>query len=572
MTSYAQCTHCQTKFKAKAELNGKSVRCPKCKKVFDVKLTDSAPSSEEKAKHGSAANLSKSKVIPKSQSGSKVLGEKPPGGKKTQKSKPAARPKWAGEPEAGDTSAGETAAKKQLHQIPAGKESPILRSRRTLSAVILPMDRHIPALEVPWGAPCNPPKDFLKEQAGGSVQMQAPVSSPSEFAPLISPDEKEIRIEAARPGENAPIVDSEEAELGLQEDALASQRKSAAASSSVMSNINEDELIAGVSEETTKPAKSKQDKAGFHRSAKEKVIEGTFTDDVVTSDDEGGFYRPALPGQHDDIYTQDPALLERAMMAAKQLIGRGASIDDLEAVEGSKYVEQVAHILAEEQSFGETKKSGGLSLPGNSALVVSAVGIVFGVGLLILLVYAVSTISTTLGSGGGNKFNYVTKETSQFPAEARGPAGLVTVKFPSNFEPIPTIERPWLSTKVDGYRIIRNDESFVMMYSSSIPGNPPRSGQMPSQEQLEVFGMQNLMGASKYLTKTDQMTLDNYPLIEYHFSADILRSQPGKSRAVLLFTQQRMFMFLWSGSQSSSEVNKFFQSISVKGNAYPGSG
>lgn len=570
MTSYAQCTHCQTKFKAKAELNGKSVRCPKCKKVFDVKLTDSAPSTEEKAKHGSAANLSKSKVIPKSQSGSKVLGEKPAGGKKAHKAKSADRPKWSGEPESDNASATESTAKKQLHQIPAGKESPILRSRRTLSAVILPGDRHIPALEVPWGAPCNPPKDFLKEQAGGSVQMQAPVASPSEFAPLLSPDEKEIRIEAARPGENAPIVDSEEAELGLQDDAPAKPSRP----SSGMSEINEDELIAGVTEETSKPAKSKQDKAGFHRSAKEKVIEGTFTEDVVTSDNEGGFYRPALPGQHDDIYTQDPAVLERAMMAAKQLIGRGASIDDLEAVEGSKYVDQVARILAEEQGFGESKKSGGLSLPGNSTLVVSGVGIVFGVGLLALLIYAVSTINTTLGSGagGGSKFNYVTKETSQFPAEARGPAGLVTVKFPSNFEPIPTIERPWLSTKVDGYRIIRNDESFVMMYSSSIPGNPPRSGQMPSKEQLEVFGMQNLMGASKYLTKTDQMTLDNYPLIEYHFSADILRSQPGKSRAVLLFTQQRMFMFLWSGSQSSSEVNKFFQSISVKGNPYPGSG
>lgn len=570
MTSYAQCTHCQTRFKAKAELHGKSVRCPKCKKVFDVKLTDTAPSTEEKAKHGSAANLSKSKVIPKSQSGSKVLGEKSAAGKKPQKTKSADRPKWAGAPESESASGSESAAKKQLHQIPAGKESPILRSRRTLSAVILPGDRHIPALEVPWGAPCNPPKDFLKEQAGGSVQMQAPVAAPSEYAPLISPEEKEIRIEAAKPGENAPIVDSDEAELGLQEDA---PTKPVSSPSSSM-DISEDELIAGVSEETSKPAKSTQEQAGFHRSAKEKVIEGTFTDEVVTADNEGGFYRPALPGQHDDIYTQDPAVLERAMTAAKQLIGRSASIDDLEAVEGSKYVEQVAAVLADQQGFGESKASGGKSLPVSSTLVVSAVGIVCGVGLLVLVIYALSTISNTLGSGGGgpSKFNYVTQQTSQFPVEARGPAGLVTVKFPSNFDPIPSIERPWLGTKVDGYRIIRNDESFVMMYSSSIPGNPPKSNQMPSKEQLEVFGLQNLMGASKYLTKTEQMTLDNYPLIEYHFSADILRSQPGKSRVVLLFTQQRMFMFLWSGNHTSSEVSKFFQSISVKGNPYPGSG
>ncbi|PQO25778.1 hypothetical protein C5Y96_23500 [Blastopirellula marina] len=568
MTSYAQCTHCQTKFKAKAELNGKSVRCPKCKKVFDVKLTDTAPSSEEKAQHGSAANLSKSKVIPKSHSGSKVLGEKGVAGKKPSPAKSSGRPKWSGEPESGNVAADESAAKKQLHQIPAGKESPILRSRRTLSAVILPGDRHIPALEVPWGAPCNPPKDFLKEQAGGVASMQAPASSPSEFTPLISPDEKEIRIEASRPGEEAPIVDSE---LGLQEDKPA---KPASSSASSM-DIDEDELIAGVTEETSKPAKKpSQDKAGFHRSAKEKVIEGTFTDDVVTADNEGGFYRPALPGQHDDIYTQAPALLERAMAAAKQLLGRGCSIDDLEAVEGSKYVDQVAQVLAEQEGFGQTKESGGFSLPVNSTLVVSAVGVVFGVGLLIMLIYAVSTISSTLGSSGGgaNKFDYVTQVTSQFPTEARGPAGLVTVKFPSNFDPIPSIERPWLGTKVEGYRIIRNDTSFVMMYSSSIPGNPPQSGQMPSKEQLEVFGMQNLMGASKYLTKTDSMTLDNYPLFEYHFSADILRSRPGKSRVVLLFTQQRMFMFLWSGSQSTSEVNKFFQSINVKGNPYPGSG
>lgn len=572
MTSYAQCTHCQTKFKAKAELNGKSVRCPKCKKVFDVKLTDTAPTSDERAKHGSAANLSKSKVIPQSQSGSKILGEKSAGGKQPPKAKSPDRPKWSGEPETGDASTSEATTNKQLHQIPSGKESPILRSRRTLSAVILPGDRHIPALEVPWGAPCNPPKDFLKEQAGGSVQMQAPATSTSEYAPLISPVEKEMRIEAPKPGENAPIVDSEEGELGLQEDGPAKPSKSASSSSSSM-DLNEDELIAGVSEETSKPAKTKQGESGFHRSAKEKVVQGTFTDDVVTSDNEGGFYRPALPGQHDDIYTQDPALLEMVMGAAKQLIGRSASIDDLEAVEGSKYVEQVAQVLAEQEGFGQTKESGGFALPVNSTLVMSVVGVVCGVGLLTLLIYAVSTISTTLVSdGGASKFDYVTQQTSQFPVEARGPAGLVTVKFPSNFDPIPSIERPWLGTKVEGDRIIREDESFVMMVSSSIPGNSPKMNQMPTKEQLEVFGMQNLMGANKYLTKTEQMTLDNYPLFEYHFSADILRSQPGKSRVVLLFTQQRMFMFLWSGRRTSSEVNKFFQSISVKGSPYPGSG
>ncbi len=400
--------------------------------------------------------------------------------------------------------------------------------------------------------------------------MQAPAPATSEYGPLISPDEKEIRIEAGKPGEAAPLVDSEEAELGLQEDAPA---KPSSSSSSSM-DVSDDELIAGVSDDESKPAKKSKEKAGFHRSAKEKVIEGTFTDDVVTSDNEGGFYRPALPGQHDDIYTQDPALLERAMLAAKQLIGRGASIDDLEAVEGSKYVDQVAEVLAEQDGFGETKKSAGFSLPVNSTLLMSAVGIIFGVGLLVLLVFAISTISSELGAsaGGTNKFDYVTQQTSQFPVEARGPAGLVTVKFPSNFDPIPTIERPWLETKVEGYRIIRGDASFVMMYSSSIPGNTPKSGQMPTKQQLEVFGMQNLMGASEYLTKTDQMTLDNYPLIEYHFSADILRSRPGKSRVILLFTQQRMFMFLWSGSSTSSEANKFFQSISVKGSPYPGPG
>ncbi|WP_235990238.1 hypothetical protein [Bremerella alba] len=538
--------------------------------MFDVKLTDTAPSSEERAKHGSAANLSKSKVIPQNQSGSKILGDKPVAGRQAPKAKSADRPKWSGEPESGSSPAVDSTAKKQLHQIPAGKESPILRSRRTLSAVILPGDRHIPALEVPWGAPCNPPKDFLKEQSGSSVQTQSPAPSPLEYSPLISPDEKEIRIEVTQPGENAPIVESEDGELGLQEDVTS---KPASSSSSSM-DINEDELIADVTENTSKAAKPKQGETGFHRSAKEKVIKGAFTEDVVTSDNEGGFYRPALPGQHDDIYTQDPAVLEMAMAAAKQLLGRGASIDDLEAVEGSKYVEQVAEVLAEQEGFGQTKESGGFSLPVNSTLVMGGVGIVCGVGLLILLVYAVSTISNTLGSdgAGANKFDYVTQQTSQFPVEARGPAGLVTVKFPSNFDPLPSIERPWLGTKVEGYRIIRGDESYVMMFSSSIPGNSPKGNQMPSKEQLEVFGMQNLMGASKYLSKTDQMTLDNYPLFEYHFSADILRSQPGKSRVVLLFTQQRMFMFIWSGRHSSSEVNKFFQSISVKGSPYPGAG
>ncbi len=566
MTSYAQCTHCQTKFKAKAELNGKSVRCPKCKKVFDVKLTDVAPSIEERAQHGSAANLSKSKVIPKSQSGSKVLGQQQKPAKKPAKSKPADRPKWAGEPSPADVAASKEAEKKKLHKIPPGKESPILRSRRSLSSVILPGDRHIPAVEVPWGSPCNPPKDFLKEQAGGSVQMQSPGPMPSMHAPLLSPEEKEVRIEPQSPGEIAPLIEDE---LGLQEDTPAKTKKPTSSSSSSM-DISDDELIAGVAEDSnTKPKPARE---GFHRSAKEKVIDGSFTDETVTADNDGGFYRPALPGQNEDITSMEPALLERAMNLSRALIGRGPSIDDLEAVEGSKYVEQVALVLKEEEGFGQSKKSGG-GLPINSTLVMTGVGVVCGIALLGLLAFAAMTISSTLGnSNGPNKFNYTTPITSQFPVEARGPAGLVTVKFPKKFESIPTIHRPWLGTEVDGFRLVRDGETFVMLISDSIPGNPPQGNQMPTKEQLEVFGLQKFVGSNNYLTQTQKMTLDNYPLFEYHFSADVLRSEPGKSRVVLLFTKQRMFVFLWAGGSSSSEVNEFFQSISVKGNQYPGSG
>ncbi|GAA4421344.1 hypothetical protein GCM10023155_03770 [Bremerella cremea] len=526
-------------------------------------MTSEAPSTQERAQHGSAANLSKSKVIPSSKSGSNVLGKKPAKtAAKPKQAVAAQRPKWSGEPEPQGPSGSESNKPSLLHGIAAGKESPILRSRRTISAVILPGDRHVPALEVPWGAPCNPPKDFLKEQAGHAPRPETPTRSVNDTLSLISPDEKEIRIEPTRPAADAPIVESEIVDMGLRSDSSRSSLGDA------------DSLIAGVAEDEKTVDKSKP---GFHRSAAEKVIAGKMTDEVVTEDNDGGFYRPTLPGQGEDITMADAKLLERAMAAAQRSLGRGPSFDEVEAVENSKYVSQVRMLLREESNFGASakKKGAGIDFPVNQAVLMSAVGVVSGIGLLGLLIFAISTISSTLSAatgGTGSQYEYVTPTTSQFPVEARGPAGLVTVKFPSNFDAIPVIERPWLGTKVEGYRIIRPTESFVMMYSNSIPGTPPTGNQMPTEEQLEVFGLHSLSASNPHLTKTDQLSLDNYPLIEYHFSADVLRSRPGKSRMVFLFTQQRMFVFLWSGNRSTAEVSKFFQSISVKGIPFPGAG
>lgn len=570
MSTFAQCVHCQTKFKAKPELQGKSVRCPKCKKVFEITLIKEGPGDKKKPGDASRdslskASLSKSKVLtdPSSEKSGKKTATK--GGSTTKKSAPkkaapaAERPKWAGEPVESTVPKADPAKTEALHKIPPGKESPILRSRRKLASVILPGDRHVPAMEVPWGSPCNPPKDFLKEQAGTMTRAEATAHPPTGHMPLLSPDEKEIRIEPQGPAEDAPLVESVAVDVPKHKQASSQ-------------DDDPDSLLEGVMEESTKPSSKKQD-VGFHRSEREPVIQGTFTEEKVTSDNDGGFYRPALPGQHEDIYDHTPKTLEKALAAAQASLGRGASIDELEMVENSKYIAQIKRILAEEDDFGKGvgRSSSGKGLP--STAVMTAVGVGSGVVLLLIFIFAISTISSMLGGGlgaSGNPYGYLTKNTSDFPVIARGPAGLVTVEFPSNFDKIPTIDRPWLKATVNGERIVRENDTFLMMYSSSIPGDPPQGNQMPSKEQLEVFGLQALLGGNGYLTSTDRMTLDDYPLIEYHLSADILRGRTGKSRVALLYTQQRMFVFLWAGHRSSSVVNKFFQSISVKGHKYPG--
>lgn len=565
MTLFAQCVHCQTKFKAKPELNGKSVRCPKCKKVFEVSLIEEKTSEKPGTSEASRASLSKSKILPNQPQA--TPGKKAPpkgaGGKPAAKGKPAvagARPKWAGEPAAAAKADADQPKIDQLHKVPPGKESPILRSRRKLASVILPGDRHIPAMEVPWGAPCNPPKDFLKEQAGTMTRAEATTAPATmESTSLIAPEEKEIRIE--------PQLPSEDDDDGSLVESVALDVKPPQPTGD-----EDDSLIAGVTEESTAAPTKKKD-AGFHRSAAEPVIAGTFTEETVTSDNDGGFYRPALPGQHDDIYEQPPKILEKALAGAHAALGRGASIDELEVVENSKYVSQIRQILSDEEGFGSSvgKKSGGMSLP--SPKVMAMVGVGAGVFMLILLIVAVTTISSMLGGGGKdtNPFGYNTQITSNFPSEAAGPAGLVTVKFPSNYEEITTMPRPWLDTKVDGYRLVRPSDTFVMMYSSSIPGEAPGPKSLPSKEQLEVFGLQAFAGGNEYLTGTRYASLDNFPLIEYDFKADILRGEPGKTRIVFLFTQQRMFVFMWAGYRSNSEVTKFFDSISVKGQRYAGS-
>ncbi|WP_147274130.1 hypothetical protein [Bremerella cremea] len=515
----------------------------------------------------SQAGLSKSKVLPtpspekpgkkSSGKGSRTSNKGAP----PKSAPPAERPKWAGEPVSSAPKGPDPARIEVLHKIPPGKESPILRSRRKLASVILPGDRHVPALEVPWGAPCNPPKDFLKEQAGTMTRAEATVPPQTEHMPLLAPEEKEIRIEPSGPAEDAPLVDS------VIVEGPRSPEKPAAGD-------DDDSLLAGVMEESNTPSSKKQD-VGFHRSAAEPVIKGTFGEETVTSDNDGGFYRPALPGQHEDIYDHDPKTLEKALAGAQAALGRTASIDEMEMVEGSKYVSQIRRILSDEEDFGKSSGSS-FSFQGlPNKTVMTVVGVVSGVVFLIIFVVAISTVSSMLGGGlggGGNPYGYVTQTTSDFPVEARGPAGLVTVKFPTNFDEIPTIERPWLDTKVNGERLVRKNDTFVMMYSSSIPGKTPGPKQMPTKEQLEVFGLQDFFGGNDHLTKTDHLMLDDYPLIEYHFNADILRGQAGKSRVAFLYTQQRIFVFLWSGSYASSEVKAFFQSINVKGHHYPGSG
>lgn len=561
MTFFAQCSHCQTKFKAKPELAGKSVRCPKCKQVFTVQKVDAGPPAAGPERPPSTAKISNvgSKASASTEGQQKRATVANTGTGKT--GTPAKRPpRWAGEPEPDPSDVGSPVASAA---IAAGKESPILKSTRTISGVILPGHRHIPALEVPWGAPCNPPKDFLKERAGAAKLESPPPTSGKEHQPLLSPEEKEIRIEVSPASDDLSLVESEV--VDAQADDLASGQASADFEQDVSGP--DDSLIA--SESTAMPGSS----AEF---AGSKAIRGGMTDEVVTADNEGGFYRPALPGQHEDIYSHTPETLEKAMLGARNMLGRDSTFEELDAVEGTKYVLQTRKMLADEIGFGASlnpSKAGATKrLAGPWPLILmGSVAAVIGIVMLVTLVNLLGNI----GTGGGEgliQSDYVTNVTSRYPVEARGPAGLVTVHFPSNFEEAPTIQRPWLNARVDGSRLIREDDAFLFLYGSTIPGAPPTGNQAPTPEQLEVFGFQELFEGTDYIVNTKRLTLDDYPLLEYEFNVDILRMRPGRSRLALLYTQQRMFVFIWAGKGSpSSEVNKFFQSINVRGQAYPGS-
>src|SRR5690606_33821226 len=125
-----------------------------CKQVFQVQMTEIGPASSESVVSLSGSKLSNTPGADDSKRGSEIKSSSFKGISEVAKKTPTNRPpRWAGE-----------AADEQPPHDPQSNAplSPVLRSKRTLSGVILPGDRHIPALEVPWGSPCNPPKDFLK--------------------------------------------------------------------------------------------------------------------------------------------------------------------------------------------------------------------------------------------------------------------------------------------------------------------------------------------------------------------------------------------------------------------------
>jgi hypothetical protein len=52
-------------------------------------------------------------------------------------------------------------------------------------------------------------------------------------------------------------------------------------------------------------------------------------------------------------------------------------------------------------------------------------------------------------------------------------------------------------------------------------------------------------------------------VIEYGLDVDLIRSRYGKSRVIVFFTEQRMFLVLWSGLEETPKVKNFFDSLTL---------
>ncbi|EAQ77199.1 MJ0042-type zinc finger domain-containing protein [Blastopirellula marina] len=173
-------------------------------------------------------------------------------------------------------------------------------------------------------------------------------------------------------------------------------------------------------------------------------------------------------------------------------------------------------------------------------------------------------IAVVIALSGGSPRDFQPSETFT-PTSSIGqfvdPSGRISVRFPQPFRVTPPVSRGHV--RVRGAQLVGKSETFSAYYSDTTPGVTPPSGAKPLREHWLAFDLPELADASPAITSIRRHMIGQDYAVEYRLATDIQRDQPGESRVLLIFIQQRMFLLLWSGEEYRDDVDDFFASFSI---------
>ncbi|UUO06925.1 hypothetical protein M4951_01110 [Blastopirellula sp. J2-11] len=177
---------------------------------------------------------------------------------------------------------------------------------------------------------------------------------------------------------------------------------------------------------------------------------------------------------------------------------------------------------------------------------------------------AILTIIAVVISLSGDSPEFQPSETFTPTSSIRqfaDPSGRISVHFPQPFRVIPSVHRNNVTLR--GAQLVGKSETFSVYYCDTIPGVIPPSGAKPLREHWLAFDLPELADSSPAITSIRRHLIGQDYAVEYRLATDIQRDQPGESRVLLIFIQQRMFLLIWSGEEYREDVDNFFASFSI---------
>lgn len=187
-----------------------------------------------------------------------------------------------------------------------------------------------------------------------------------------------------------------------------------------------------------------------------------------------------------------------------------------------------------------------------------------GGGLAAVLVLIVLMVTL---SGGSNRFEPSdTFQPTTSSIRFFDPSGKIGVQFPQSFAELRPERREEVTVR--GANLVGKQETFAIYYSDAIPVARPPSGAKPIREHWLPFNLPELADESPYITSIRRHMIGGNYAVEYQLAKDIVRNQPGETRVLLIFIQQRMFVVLWAGDHYHDDVDNFFTSFTIDGEKF----